>query len=219
LIKINHSNSKGAIGFLYAKVSDIILVHTKIKERNGGKKMKKAYLCIALILLIVSGFSEYIAIGEDGRIVQITEESQSVPLGLKVIDKDFNRKFLDLLKGAETETVYDTPIQIVSYQFDRIMVDSSIKKRFSLSIKNTSYKAVTSFSVKILAYDIYNYELPVDYKQDSTVTVENIILNPGDTYDNLTTMSFYFHDSIYAVVPFVISVVYADGSTWQGSIR
>jgi hypothetical protein len=73
--------------------------------------------------------------------------------------------------------------------------------------------------VKILAYDIYNYELPVDYKQDSTVTVENIILNPGDTYDNLTTMSFYFHDSIYAVVPFVISVVYADGSTWQGSIR
>jgi len=181
--------------------------------------MKKVYLCIALILLIVSGFSEYIAIGEDGKIFQITKENQSMPLGLKVVDKEFNRKFLDLLKEAETDVLYDAPIQIVSYKFERIMIDSSIKKRFSLSIKNTSYKAVTSFSVKILAYDIYNYELPIDYKQDSTVTVERIVLNPGDIYDDQNTMSFYFHDSIYAVAPFVINVVYADGSTWHGDIR
>jgi len=219
LTKNNLRNSKVSINFLYANVSDIILVQMKKNERNGGRKMKKVYLCMLLVFLVVSGFSDYIAIGEDGKIVQITQENQSIPLGLKVVDKEFNRKFLDLLKGAETEVLYDAPIQIVSYQFERIMVDSSIKKRFSLSIKNTSYKAVTSFSVKILAYDIYNYELPIDYKQDSTVTVERIILNPGDIYDNLNTMSFYFHDSIYAVAPFVISVVYADGSTWQGGIR
>lgn len=181
--------------------------------------MKKVYLFMVLVFMFVSGFSDYIAIGEDGKIFQITKENQSMPLGLKVVDKEFNRKFLDLLKEAETDVLYDAPIQIVSYKFERIMVDSSIKKRFSFSIKNTSYKAVTSFSVKILAYDIYNYELPIDYKQDSTVTVERIVLNPGDIYDDQNTMSFYFHDSIYAVAPFVINVVYADGSTWQGGIR